>query len=51
MEPKFFKIIFQFMLELGCGKGEYSLFLAKNPNKNYIGVDIKGSLWKGLNQQ
>ena len=37
------------MLELGCGKGEYSLFLAnKNPNKNYVGIDIKGArFWKG----
>ena len=32
------------VLELGCGKGEYSVGLAKHfPNKNFIGVDIKGS--------
>jgi tRNA (guanine-N7-)-methyltransferase len=32
------------ILELGCGKGEYTVELAeKNPNKNFIGVDIKGS--------
>lgn len=32
------------ILELGCGKGEYSVGLAKHyPNKNFIGVDIKGS--------
>lgn len=32
------------ILELGCGKGEYTVGLAKNdPSKNYIGVDIKGA--------
>ncbi len=32
------------VLELGCGKGEYTIGLAKHfPNKNFIGVDIKGS--------
>jgi tRNA (guanine-N7-)-methyltransferase len=32
------------ILELGCGKGEYSVGLArKYPDKNYLGVDIKGS--------
>lgn len=37
------------VLELGCGKGEYTIDLAqRNPCKNYIGVDIKGArLWKG----
>ncbi|WP_245820205.1 tRNA (guanosine(46)-N7)-methyltransferase TrmB [Mariniphaga anaerophila] len=37
------------ILELGCGKGEYSVELAeKNPDKNFLGVDIKGArLWKG----
>ncbi len=37
------------VLELGCGKGEYTLALAKrNPNINYIGVDIKGArFWLG----
>lgn len=37
------------ILELGCGKGEYTIALAqKFPNFNYIGVDIKGArLWKG----
>ena len=36
-------------LELGCGKGEYSTFLAKkNPDKNFIGIDIKGArFWYG----
>lgn len=48
---KFFKNKNPIVLELGCGKGEYSVGLAeKNPGCNYIGVDIKGSrLWKGAN--
>lgn len=37
------------VLELGCGKGEYTIALAKkNPAINYIGVDIKGArFWRG----
>lgn len=37
------------VLELGCGKGEYTVALAqKNPNINYIGIDIKGArFWRG----
>ena len=37
------------VLELGCGKGEYSVALGReNPNKNFIGVDIKGArFWRG----
>ncbi|WP_069130143.1 tRNA (guanosine(46)-N7)-methyltransferase TrmB [Rhodohalobacter halophilus] len=37
------------VLELACGKGEYTVNLArKNPDKNYIGIDKKGwRLWKG----
>jgi tRNA (guanine-N7-)-methyltransferase len=37
------------VLELGCGKGEYSVGLARQyPYKNFIGVDIKGSrMWRG----
>jgi len=37
------------VLELGCGKGEYTVALAqKNPKINYIGVDIKGArFWRG----
>jgi len=37
------------VLELGCGKGEYTIGLARqNSNKNFIGVDIKGArLWRG----
>lgn len=40
------------VLELACGKGTYTLELARrNPNKNFVGVDIKGHrLWKGANQ-
>ena len=36
-------------LELACGRGEYSVNLAKRfPEKNFIGVDIKGErIWKG----
>ncbi len=37
------------ILELGCGKGEYTVDLAeRNPSFNYLGIDIKGArLWKG----
>ncbi len=37
------------VLELGCGRGEYTVGLARVfPQKNFIGVDIKGSrIWKG----
>lgn len=37
------------VLELGCGKGEYAIGLAKrNKDKNFIGIDIKGArLWRG----
>jgi len=37
------------VLELGCGKGEYSVALAKKyPDKNFIGIDIKGArFWRG----
>lgn len=36
-------------LELGCGKGDYTIALARrHPDRNYIGVDIKGArLWRG----
>ncbi len=45
----FFKNDNPIVLELGCGKGEYTLALAKNnPDKNFIGVDIKGArFWRG----
>ncbi len=37
------------VLELACGKGEYSVSLAQMfPNKNFIGVDYKGNrIWRG----
>ena len=37
------------VLELGCGKGEYTVGLAqRNKDKNFIGIDIKGArLWRG----
>lgn len=37
------------VLELGCGKGEYTVALARRrPDCNFIGADIKGArLWKG----
>ena len=37
------------VVELGCGKGEYSVGLAKKyPEKNFLGVDVKGArMWKG----
>lgn len=45
----FFKNENPIVLELGCGKGEYSVNLAKaNPNKNFLGIDIKGArFWRG----
>ena len=46
---KFFKNKNPLVLELGCGKGEYTVGLAeKYPNKNYIGIDVKGArFWRG----
>ena len=40
------------VLELGCGKGEYTVGLAKRyPDINFIGVDIKGArMWTGATQ-
>lgn len=37
------------VLELGCGKGEYTVALAqRDPERNYIGIDIKGArMWRG----
>lgn len=45
----FFKNNYPVVLELACGKGEYTLGLAKlYPAKNFIGVDIKGNrIWVG----
>ena len=45
----FFKNDHPVILELGCGKGEYSVGLAeKYPDKNFVGIDIKGArFWRG----
>ncbi|WP_053971113.1 tRNA (guanosine(46)-N7)-methyltransferase TrmB [Mangrovimonas sp. ST2L15] len=45
----FFKNDQPLVLELGCGKGEYSVGLAKKfPDRNFIGIDIKGArFWRG----
>ena len=46
---KIFKNSHPIILELACGKGEYTLGLARrNPSGNYIGIDIKGPrIWRG----
>jgi len=46
---KVFKNDNPLVLELGCGKGEYTVGLAERyPNKNFVGVDIKGArFWRG----
>ncbi|MCC6838757.1 MAG: tRNA (guanosine(46)-N7)-methyltransferase TrmB [Flavobacteriales bacterium] len=46
---EFFKRDAPLVLELGCGRGEYTVGLAQlQPEKNYIGVDIKGArIWRG----
>ena len=47
---KFFKNDGDITVELGCGKGEYTVGLAERfPEKNFVGIDIKGArIWKGL---
>lgn len=53
LKSKWHKIFFEnnnpIVLELGCGKGEYTVDLArKYPDKNFIGIDIKGArMWRG----
>lgn len=49
---EFFKKDGAITLELGCGKGEYTVALAKaNPDRNHIGVDIKGArMWSGAKE-
>ena len=46
---EYFKNDHPIVLELGCGKGEYTVGLARlYPNKNFIGMDIKGArMWSG----
>ena len=48
----FFKNDHPIVLELGCGRGEYAVGLARRyPEKNFIGVDIKGArMWTGAKQ-
>jgi len=48
-KSSFFKNNNPIILELGCGKGEYTVGLAQRfPDKNFIGVDIKGArMWRG----
>ena len=48
----FFKNDNPIVLELGCGKGEYTVGLARLfPRKNFIGIDIKGSrMWSGAKE-
>ena len=48
----FFKNNHPIVLELGCGKGEYTVGLGKlYPEKNFVGVDIKGArLWTGAKE-
>lgn len=48
----FFKNDNPIVLELGCGRGEYAVGLARRyPDRNFIGVDIKGSrMWTGATQ-
>jgi len=45
----FFKNENPIVLELACGRGEYSIGLAEiYPDKNFIGIDVKGArIWKG----
>ena len=49
---RFFHNDHPIVLELGCGRGEYTVGLAKRyPDKNFIGVDIKGArMWAGAKQ-
>ena len=48
----FFRNDHPIVLELGCGKGEYTVGLGKLfPMKNFIGIDIKGArMWSGAKQ-
>ena len=49
---EFFKNDRPIVLELGCGRGEYTVGLGKMfPDKNFIGVDIKGArMWTGATE-
>ena len=47
--PQYFDQKAPLVIELGCGRGEYTLGMARlNPQRNYVGVDMKGDrIWKG----
>ncbi len=47
--PEFFEQAQPLTLELGCGKGEYTVGLGRlYPHRNFMGVDIKGNrIWRG----
>ena len=49
---RFFKNDHPIVLELGCGRGEYTVGLGRMfPEKNFIGVDIKGArMWTGATE-
>lgn len=49
---RFFRNDHPIVLELGCGRGEYTVGLArKYPDRNFIGVDIKGArMWAGAKE-
>ncbi len=49
---KYFRNEHPIVLELGCGRGEYTVGLSKKyPEKNFIGVDIKGArMWAGARE-
>ncbi|MDR2810061.1 MAG: tRNA (guanosine(46)-N7)-methyltransferase TrmB [Tannerellaceae bacterium] len=48
----FFRNTHPLVLELGCGKGEYTIGLGRRrPDANFIGVDIKGArMWSGAKE-
>lgn len=49
---QFFKNDNPIVLELGCGRGEYTVGLGRMyPDKNFIGIDIKGArMWSGATE-
>ena len=49
---KVFASVAPITLELGCGRGEYTVALAKSdPASNFVGIDIKGArMWTGARQ-
>ncbi len=51
-QSDFFKNDNPIVLELGCGKGEYTLAMARRfPEKNFIGIDVKGArIWYGASE-